>query len=62
MVKSPGFESNDVGFSSQADRIWVNGNVVRQFTKPNRFARYDVVLAGRPDGATTTAATGSTGS
>jgi len=39
MVKSPGFESNDVGFSSQADRIWMNGNVVRQVTKPNRFAR-----------------------
>jgi hypothetical protein len=39
MVKSPGFESNDVGFSSQADRIWMNGNVVRSVTKPNRFAR-----------------------
>jgi len=39
MVKSPGFESNDVGFSSQADRIWMNGNLVRQVTKPNRFAR-----------------------
>ena len=39
MVKSPGFEANDVGFSSQVDRIWVNGNVVRQFTKPNAIAR-----------------------
>jgi hypothetical protein len=39
MVKSPGFESNDVGFSSQADRIWLSGNVVRSVTKPNRFAR-----------------------
>jgi hypothetical protein len=39
MVKSPGFESNDVGFSSQADRIWMNANLVRQVTKPNRFAR-----------------------
>lgn len=39
MVKSPGFESNDVGFSSQADRIWMSGNVVRSVTEPNRFAR-----------------------
>jgi len=39
MVTSPGFESNDVGFSSQVDRIWMNGNLVRQFTKPTRLAR-----------------------
>jgi hypothetical protein len=46
MVKSPGFEANDVGFTSQADRIWVNGNVGRVFTRPNRFARQMVFLAG----------------
>ncbi len=39
MAKSPGFESNDVGFNSQSDRLWLNGNVVRSVTKPNRFAR-----------------------
>ena len=38
-VRSPGFEANDVAFNSQADRIMVNGNLVWQFTKPNRFAR-----------------------
>jgi hypothetical protein len=46
MVKSPGFESNDVGASSQTDRIWMNGNVLRQFTAPNRFARQMVFIAG----------------
>ncbi|MFI5054725.1 MAG: DUF5916 domain-containing protein, partial [Acidimicrobiia bacterium] len=38
-VRSPGFEANDVAFNSQADRIFMNGNLVWQFTKPNRFAR-----------------------
>ncbi len=46
MVKSPGFESNDLGFVSQVDRIWMAGNVVRQFTRPNRFARQMAFLAG----------------
>ena len=46
MIKSPGFESNDVGFTSQADRIWMNGSVGRQFTRPNRFARQMAFLAG----------------
>ena len=38
-VRSPGFEANDVAFNSQADRIAMMGNLVWQFTKPNRFAR-----------------------
>jgi hypothetical protein len=46
MVKSPGFEANDVAFTSQVDRIWMNGNVGRVFTRPNRFARQMVFLAG----------------
>jgi hypothetical protein len=46
MVKSPGFEANDVGFISQVDRIWMHGSVVRQFTTPNRFARNMVFIAG----------------
>jgi len=46
MVKSPGFEANDVAFNSQADRIWMHGNVLRQFTRPNRFARQMVFIAG----------------
>jgi hypothetical protein len=46
MIKSPGFEANDVGFTSQADRIWMNGNVGRMFTRPNRFARQMAFLVG----------------
>jgi hypothetical protein len=39
LVKSPGFEANDVAFNSQVDRIWMSGNLVRQFTKPTSLAR-----------------------
>jgi hypothetical protein len=46
LVKSPGFEANDVAFTSQVDRIWMNANVLRQFTRPNRFARQMAFLVG----------------
>jgi hypothetical protein len=46
MVNSPGFEANDVGFNSQVDRIWMNANLGRQFTRPNRFARQMAFLVG----------------
>ena len=46
MVNSPGFEANDVGFNSQVDRIWMNANLARQFTRPNRFARQMAFLVG----------------
>jgi hypothetical protein len=46
MIKSPGFEANDVAFDSQADRIWMSANLAREFTKPNRFARSMVFIAG----------------
>ena len=39
-VKSPGFEANDVAFNSQSDRIWMNSNLVRQWTKPTSLVRY----------------------
>ena len=45
-IRSPGFEANDVAFNSQADRIWMGGNVLRQYTHPNRFARYMTFIAG----------------
>ena len=45
-VHSPGFEANDVAFNSQADRIWMSGNVFRLFTHPNRFAREMYFIAG----------------
>jgi len=46
MVKSPGFEANDVGFISQVDRIFMHGNLGRQFTTPTRFARQMAFLLG----------------
>jgi hypothetical protein len=46
MVKSPGFEANDVAFNSQADRIWMNGNLMRQYTKPTALMRSSVFLVG----------------
>jgi hypothetical protein len=45
-VTSPGFEANDVAFNSQADRIWMSGNLARQFTKPTRLARSSFFLVG----------------
>ena len=45
-VLSPGFEANDVAFNTQADRIWMGGNLMRQFTKPNRFARMMMFMLG----------------
>ena len=38
-LTSPGFEANDVAFNSQADRIWMNSNLVRQWTKPTSLVR-----------------------
>jgi hypothetical protein len=38
-LKSPGVEANDVAFNSQADRIWMSANLVRQYTTPTRLAR-----------------------
>ncbi len=46
VVISPGFETNDVGFTYKADRLWMNGNLIRQFTRPNRFARQMVFILG----------------
>jgi len=46
MVKSPGFEANDVAFNTQVDRVWMHANLLRQFTRPNRFARTMVFIAG----------------
>ena len=43
---SPGFEANDVAFNTQSDRIFMGGNVVRQVTKPNAFARQMFFILG----------------
>ena len=33
-TRTPGFEVNDIAFLQQADFVWLNGNVVRQWTNP----------------------------
>ena len=45
-LRSPGFEVNDLAFLSQADYVWMNGNVVRQFTKPTKLYRQMFFIAG----------------
>ncbi len=40
---SPGFEANDVGFQTQADRRTISTIVGRQETQPGRLTRYHVV-------------------
>ncbi len=45
-VTSPGFEANDVAFNSQADRVWMSTNLVRQWTKPTSLFRNSWVLIG----------------
>ncbi|HET6232003.1 MAG TPA: DUF5916 domain-containing protein [Longimicrobiaceae bacterium] len=38
-VRSPGFETNDLGFLSRADYVWMNANVHRNWNKPTRWYR-----------------------
>jgi hypothetical protein len=37
--RSPGFEVNDMAFLSTADYVWMNANLVRQFTRPGSWYR-----------------------
>jgi hypothetical protein len=37
--RSPGFESNDLGFLSRADYWWMNANLQRNWTKPTSWYR-----------------------
>ncbi len=50
MVKSPGFESNDVGFSSQADRIWFERQRGPAGHQAQPLRPLDVVRPRPPDG------------
>jgi hypothetical protein len=45
-VTSPGFEANDVAFNSQADRIWMSTNLLRQWTKPTKLVRSSAFIVG----------------
>ncbi|MGH7483134.1 MAG: DUF5916 domain-containing protein [Longimicrobiales bacterium] len=38
-VRSPGFEVNDAAFLTRADLIWMNANVLRQYTEPTSWYR-----------------------
>ena len=38
-ARSPGFENNDLAFLTRADYVWMNGNVVRQWTTPGSWYR-----------------------
>lgn len=38
-LRSPGFEVNDLAFLTRADYLWMNGNIVRSYTKPSRWYR-----------------------
>jgi len=49
-VVSPGFETNDAGYMTRSDRVWMGASVLRQFTRPNRFARNMVFLANAEQG------------
>lgn len=44
--RSPGFEVNDMAFLTQADYVWTNGNIVRQWTQPGSWYRSIWLSAG----------------
>ncbi|HEX5724592.1 MAG TPA: DUF5916 domain-containing protein [Longimicrobiaceae bacterium] len=44
--RSPGFEVNDLAFLTEADYVWMNANLLRQWTRPTRWFRGLVVNAG----------------
>ena len=44
--RSPGFETNDVGFITRADYWWMNANVHRSWTRPTKWYRDMSVTAG----------------
>ena len=37
--RSPGFEVNDLAFMNRADYVWMNANLLRQWTKPGSWYR-----------------------
>jgi hypothetical protein len=38
-IRTPGFENNDIAFITRADYIWMNGNILRQWTRPTSWYR-----------------------
>jgi hypothetical protein len=44
--RSPGFEVNDIAFLTRADYVWMNANVLRQWTKPGAWYRSAAWIGG----------------
>ena len=45
-IRSPGFENNDIAFLTRADYVWMNANLLRNFTRPNKLFRQMFFIAG----------------
>ena len=45
-ARSPGFDTNDLGFLPRADYVWTGANVMRQWTRPTRWTRTANVVLG----------------
>src|SRR2546425_7035281 len=45
-MRTPGFESNDISFLGRADSWWMSGNIFPQWTKPTRWYRQLLFIAG----------------
>lgn len=45
-VRTPGFENNDLALLTRSDYVWMNANVVRNWTKPTRWYRDLSMTAG----------------
>lgn len=44
--RTPGFEVNDLAFLTRADYVWMNGNILRQWTKPTKHYRSASITVG----------------
>ncbi len=45
-LRTPGFENNDIAFLSRADYWWMSANIFPQWTKPTRWYRQLLFIAG----------------
>ena len=45
-LRTPGFENNDISFLNRADYWWMSGNIFPQWTKPTRWYRQLLFIAG----------------
>lgn len=45
-LRSPGFEVNDLAFLTRADYVWMNANVLRDFSRPTSWYRTAAFIVG----------------